>query len=147
MKPAQVRAELLGEHFELRGLIEQTREVLRSDPTAEALGGSAERLASALLAHARHEEEALRVILEARPARASGSEAFMDELHVAEHARLVGVLRDASATLDEETRKERIGDVLDALEVHMAEEEETLLGEDLLLGASDVLPQRAPGFE
>jgi len=137
MKPAQVRAELLGEHFELRGRIEQTREVLRSDTDPEALGGVAGRLADALLAHARHEEQALRTITESLPARVPGRDAVMDERHVAEHARLVGVLRDASATPDEEIRKARIGDVLDQLESHMADEEETLLGEDLLSDEGD----------
>ncbi len=132
MTPSQVRADLLGEHFELRRLIEHTRSVLRSgEASAQAdLAAAATELADALLEHSQHEEAALRALLPTVEGRAHPN-AVMDERHVAEHAKLVAVLRgavSASAT----AIHERVGEVLDELEAHMTEEEEVLLGEDLL---------------
>jgi iron-sulfur cluster repair protein YtfE (RIC family) len=132
MTPSQVRAELLGEHFELRGLVEAAREILRSDPAPDALRAAMDRLADALLAHSRHEEEAVRVILKPLAARPAGRTAVMDEEHVAEHARLVSVLRESTASEDASARLARVGELLDELESHMTIEEEVLLAEDLL---------------
>jgi molybdopterin converting factor small subunit len=56
----------------------------------------------------------------------------MDEHHVAEHARLVAALRSALGDSDAFAVDERVGALLDDLESHMAEEEDVLLGEDLL---------------
>jgi hypothetical protein len=130
MTPSQVRAELLGEHFELRRLSDEARAVLRSDPTPDALRGSVERLADALLAHSRHEEDALRVILGAVDEQRARN-AVMDEQHISEHARLVAVLRAAGASPDAGARLVRVGEVLDELESHMTTEEEVLLAEEL----------------
>lgn len=133
MTPSQARAELLGEHFQLRRLIEDTRAVLRSNPSPEALRAFAGRLADLLLSHSQHEELALRVILKPAHQRPPGRDAVMDEHHVAEHARLLSVLRAADAVADElATTEEGIGEALDELEEHMAIEEEALLAEDLL---------------
>ena len=127
MTPSQVRAELLGEHFELRNLIDETRKLLASERAPDVLWSSTDRLADALLAHSKHEEDALRVILKPLHARVAGREAVMDNHHVAEHERLVAALRaHGTAGL------ERIGELLDELESHMRVEEEVLLAEDLL---------------
>jgi len=133
MTPSQARAGLLGEHFELRRLIEETRVVLRSSPAPEALRVCSDRLADLLLSHSQHEELALRVILKPAHMRPPGRDAVMDEHHVAEHARLLSVLRAADAVADAlATTEEGIGEALDELEKHMAIEEEALLAEDLL---------------
>ena len=132
MTPSQARAGLLGEHFELRRLIEETRVVLRSSPAPEALRACSDRLADLLLSHSQHEELALRVILKPAHLRPPGRD-VMDEHHVAEHARLLSVLRAADAVADAlATTEEGIGEALDELEKHMAIEEEALLAEDLL---------------
>ncbi len=119
MTPSQVRAELLGEHFELRQLIENARAILRKEPQPTDLRAVVDQLADALLEHSQHEEAALRVIV-------------MDEHHVAEHAKLVAVLHTAVGDADAFVVQARVGAVLDELESHMAHEEEVLLGEDLL---------------
>ena len=133
MTPSQVRAELLGEHFELRRLVEEARAVLRGgqEPPRTDLRAAVERLADTLLAHSRHEEAALRAILATVQGRAH-PDAVMDEHHVAEHARLVGALRAAVDDPDAVAVDARIGELLDALEAHMADEEVVLLGGDLL---------------
>jgi len=133
MTPSQVRADLLGEHFELRRLIEEAREILRSgdDATRIELPAAVDRLANVLFGHSQHEEAALRVLLPTVQGRVH-ADAVMDERHVAEHARLVAVLRAAVIDAEASAVQEKVGALLDELESHMAEEEEVLLGEDLL---------------
>jgi len=132
MTPSQVRAELLGEHFELRRLIEETRAILRNGKDLESSDVEAvHKLASALLAHSQHEEAALRVLLPAVKNR-THPDAVMDEHHAAEHAKLVAVLNSAVETTDTFAVHARVGAVLDDLEAHMTYEEVVLLGEDLL---------------
>ena len=133
MTPSQVRAELLGEHFELRRLIEEARAILRrgQEPARTGLRAAVERLADALLGHSQHEEAALRVMLGTVRGRAH-PDAVMDEHHVAEHASLVAVLHAAVDDSDAAAVDRRVGAVLDQLESHMDHEEEVLLGEDLL---------------
>jgi len=127
---SQVRAELLGEHFNLRRLIEEARGLLRRTDAPDALPICVERLADALFFHSRHEEQAVRGILAPIRARTPGRYAVMDEGHIAEHARLVTVLRGLR-TADEATRRTRITEVIEELESHMTEEEQVLLGEDI----------------
>ncbi len=138
MTPSQARAELLGEHFELRRLIEGARAILDRNIRAapEELEGPMDALASALLAHAAHEEAALRATLKPAGQRAQGRDAFMDERHVAEHAKLVEVLRATHTAKDPSAIRQRVIAVLGELEAHMTVEEEVLLAEDLL--ADDV---------
>ena len=133
MTPSRVRADLLGEHFELRRLIEEARVILRSgnDAARVDLPAAVERLADALHGHSQHEEAALRVVLATVQGRAH-PDAVMDEHHVAEHARLVAVLRAGVDDSDTSVVQEKIGAVLDELESHMAHEEDMLLGPDLL---------------
>jgi hypothetical protein len=127
---SHVRAELLGEHFKLRDLIEEARTLLAKSDASEALRGCAERLADALFFHARHEEQAARGVLAPIHARHPEHYAIMDDAHVAEHARLVTVLRGLRAA-DEPTRRARITEVVTELETHMAEEEAILLADDV----------------
>ncbi len=129
MRPGQVRAELLGEHFKLRRLIEQARDLLGQSGGGDALRLCVERLADALFFHSRHEEKAVRGVLEVIHARTPGRYRMMDEAHIAEHSRLVTELRMLRSA-DETTRRARIGELLERLESHMTEEEEVLLAED-----------------
>jgi len=130
--PSHVRAELLGEHFQLRGMIEELRALLTASHVAPGkLGETLERFASALFAHSQHEQDALRVILEKIGERAKQRNAVMDEAHVAEHTRLVTVVREANAESNAAARRRRVEAVLVELEAHMAEEEGVLLAEDL----------------
>ncbi len=129
MTPGQVRAELLGEHFKLRRLIEQARVLLGTPDGSDALRVCVERLGDALFFHSRHEEQAVRGILQTVHAWTPGRYKVVDEAHIAEHARLVTVLRSLRRA-DEATRRTRIAEALRALESHMNEEEEVLLAED-----------------
>jgi hypothetical protein len=132
MTPSEVRAKLLGEHFELRRIMEEARGILRSgkEPPRTDLHEAVERLAGALLRHAE--------ILSTVQGR-KHPEAVMDAAHVAEHARLVAVARAALDDADALAVDERVGEVLDELESHMDHEEEVLLGEDLLGDEDDDL--------
>jgi len=130
MTPGQVRAELLGEHFTLRRLIEEARGLLGGGDTSDRLRVCVERLGDALFFHSRHEEQAVRGILERIHAQTPGRYRVMDEAHIAEHARLVAVLRGLRSA-DETTRRARIGELLEELESHMTEEEDVLLSEDV----------------
>jgi hypothetical protein len=127
---SQVRAELLGEHFNLRRLIEEARGLLGRTDASDALRTCVERLGDALFFHSRHEEQAVRGILAPIHAQTPGRYAVMDEGHIAEHARLVTVLRGLR-TADEATRRRSIAEAIEDLESHMTEEEEVLLGEDV----------------
>ena len=129
MTASQVRAELLGEHFKLRDLIEEARGLLGRSEPSDALSGCIERLADALFFHCKHEEQAVHGILAPIHSRTPGRYAIMNEAHIAEHARLVSVLRGLR-TVEEATRRARITDVVAELESHMTEEEEILLADD-----------------
>jgi hypothetical protein len=141
---SQVRAELLGEHFNLRRLIEQARALLGRTDASDALRVCVERLADALFFHSRHEEQAVRGILAPIHAKTPGRYAVMDEGHIAQHARLVTVLRGLR-TADEATRRTHIAEVIEELESHMTEEEEILLGEDVPADYEDQDGEGAPG--
>lgn len=134
MTPSRVRAELLGEHFELRRLIEEARALLRSggDPAPGVLQGCMDRLANALHAHSKHEEDALTQVFSELAKKTAGGEPGMDESHIAEHARLVGVVREACASPDAVDPLVPVVAVLSELESHMNDEEAVLLSEDLL---------------
>jgi hypothetical protein len=126
---SQTRAELLGEHFHLRQLIEEARALLGREDSSNDLRLCVERLADALSSHSRHEEQALHGILAPIHARTPGRYALMDEAHIAEHARFVGVLRGLRGA-DEATRRAGITSAIEELESHMTEEELVLLAED-----------------
>ena len=145
MTPSQVRAELLGEHFELRRLVEDARSALRNGqpPPRTELRTAVERLSDALRTHSQHEEHALRVILASVTGR-KHPDAVMDEAHVSQHARLVAVLRAALDAADPVAVDAQVGQVLDDLEEHMAEEEDVLLGEDLLGDEGAAGPPEGP---
>lgn len=132
MTPGQVRAELLGEHFKLRGLVEEARGLLMGDrgDGGDALRACVERLGDLLFFHSRHEEQAVRGILGSVHARTPDRYRVMDAAHVAQHARLVSELRGLRSA-SESTRSTRIASILDELESHMTEEEEVLLAEDV----------------
>jgi len=133
MKPSEVRSDLLGEHFELRRLIEAARGVLEaSAPAPDALEVALERLAVVLAAHAKHEEEALYELAESRSEQARKPSAVMDEDHVGDHERLVAEVRAACATTDAAARRARVEKALAELDAHMTSEEVVLLGEDML---------------
>lgn len=129
MTPAQVRAELLGEHFKLRGLIEEARGLVARSDGSDALRVCLERLGDLLFFHSRHEEHAVRGILGSIHARTPDRYRVMDEAHIAEHARLVSELRGLRSASGI-ARGARIATILDELESHMSEEEQVLLAED-----------------
>ncbi len=138
MTPSQIRAELLGEHFALRELIDEARArvAATSDPSASDRSAIDERLADSvekIADHSQHEEAAARVILTAPEARAPGRDAVMDSEHVAEHLALVLALREAAATTDPVALRQAVKELLGTLEEHMAHEEAVLLADDLLL--------------
>jgi hemerythrin len=132
MTPSQVRAELLGEHYELRRQIEEALAMLEpASASVDALRAAIEKLATTLAAHAKHEQEATRVILERIGERARERNAVMDDAHVAAHARLVTKVKEAGVSDDAAARSARVKEVLAELESHMVEEEAVLLAEDL----------------
>ena len=117
MNAREIRAELLGQHAEIRALIEEAR------------GGSKTalvRLGDAVRRHNLREEELLGQLLPTLDAWGPVRTAIMLEEHVAEHGELYAVLLDA-------TRGQRaVAELVEHLLEHMAYEEKTLLAEDLL---------------
>lgn len=112
--------------------MDEVRALLAASETPiESLRGALGRLADALRAHAEHEQEALRIILDKIGERARQQNAVMDEAHIAEHARLVTVVRESAAAANSSVRRADVETILRELESHMIEEEGVLLAEDL----------------
>jgi hypothetical protein len=134
MKPNQVRAELLRQHAELRGLIADVRGIAKQASTGAAvrdeLHAAVIRLAGALCRHNLYEEEWLRT-MDSKvdgPARAE-IDGLLDA-HVREHqelhAAVMGIPRMPIkfAGVD-------VAVLLDGVLEHMADEEVSLFSEDV----------------
>jgi hemerythrin len=145
MKPSEIRAELLEVHAALHARMAETREAAtraQHDPsTCGALRGSLTRLTDAARRHHLREEELMREVFPRLEAWGKSLvEGLIDE-HAAEHAHLYEALLTLSAhdsgSAEDAAECARavlatLG-VLDRIAVHMTREEESLLGEDVLV--------------
>ncbi len=139
MDTSQIRIQLLGQHADLRALIEQTR-VTATRPrqgwppdAGDDLAARVVRLARALKAHNACEEELLKGLLATVDAWGPARAEIMHERHHAEHEDLHSELLDASFDPG------RVGHLLDRLLEHMAYEEQAFLNEDVLREDSIVI--------
>ena len=147
MKPTKVRAELLGQHAELRGFIADVRDVAeRASKGAAArdeLHAAVIRLADTLRRHNLVEEAWLRTIDATVDGRARADIDVLLDAHVREHeelhAAVVGIPRMPVkfAVVD-------VAVLLMGILEHMSDEEGSIFAEDL--GRDDlVVPSRADG--
>jgi hypothetical protein len=135
MTPSQIRAELLAQHAQIRGLIQEVLHCAEAARRGEAasgeLGAAVALVAALLVAHNAREEELLGPILPTMDAWGPVRAAFMDDSHVAEHCALREALTEISRTPSQFTA----GDVeflCEQILEHMVSEEATMLSEDLL---------------
>ena len=135
MTPSQVRSELLRQHADLRQLMEAAREIARRVREGESLRrqlqASTLRLADALNAHNRREEELLPA-LTADGGWAPADPEGVNQRHFEEHKTLHGALVEVSTEPNAGWVAGHLVLALDTLLEHMANEERTFLHHSLL---------------
>jgi len=135
MTPSQIRVDLLEQHAALREMIRETRQAAeraqQGDLQLEDLRILAIRLVGGLRAHNRQEEELLRGIIFTIDAWGPQRAAILSDEHVKEHDELEGLLVLASAGSDAAAVDCLVAG-LDRILAHMAREEQTVLGSELL---------------
>lgn len=133
MKKREIRAELLYQHAEIRGRIEEIRRFLQvlppTGPGSLALRAALRRLAETIGHHNEREEALLRDILPTVDAWGPLRAELMLDDHAKEHEVLHTALVDAIAAPDAQTT---LSGLLDRLSAHMAHEERLLLTDELL---------------
>jgi Hemerythrin HHE cation binding domain len=138
MTPNEIRAELLGQHADLRATIEQVRQavgrVQGSDVMRAELRVALGRLSKGLRDHNRREEALLGAFLLTVDALGPVREQVMNEEHVAEHIELYDAFVDANAVSDAAIAQGTLVALLDRVIEHMAREERYFLGDDVLKG-------------
>jgi hypothetical protein len=147
MKPTEVRAELLQQHAELRGLIASVRDVAdrasKGAPVRDELHAAVVRLAEALSRHNLREEEWLRT-LDAKVDGRAGAEidVLLDD-HVREHEELHAAVV-AIPRIPIRFAGVDVAVLLRGILEHMAYEERSIFAEDV--GRDDVVvPNHADG--
>jgi hypothetical protein len=136
MKLSQIRAQLLDQHAALRDQVGATCAVMdrwmRGEPLREEARACIARLTEALRAHNRQEEALLKDIVKTIDAWGPARVEIMGEEHVKEHDELYAALMNATLGTDARSCALSIVKLLDRLLDHMAHEEKTFLGEDVL---------------
>ncbi len=131
MEPSQARAILLSQHDRLRRLLTQIQviadRVLEGEGVVAELHEQLEELRAAFAEHNASEETLLEPILRLDFAWGPPRIQRMLEEHAAEHA----MFRETLAGPDLEVA-ERMGDVIEEIDAHMAAEERTFLSPSVL---------------
>jgi hypothetical protein len=140
MKPTQVRAELLRQHAELRGLIADVRGIAERASNGAAardeLHVAVIRLAGALCRHNLYEEEWLRTMDSKVDGQTRADIDVLLEAHVREHEELHAVV-SGIPRMPVKFASVDVAVLLNGVLEHMAEEEASLLSEDV--GHDDVV--------
>jgi hypothetical protein len=135
MTPTQIRAELLGQHAEIRVLIAEIRQsaelARRGEPREKELRDGVARLAAFIVAHNAREEELLAPVLPTVDAWGPVRADIMDEGHLSEHRALSQALAAIPHT-PREFAGAGVEVLCERILEHMASEEEVLLAEELL---------------
>jgi hypothetical protein len=135
MSANTIRRELLAEHAQLRGRIDEVRSAafrLRGRERRLALRSAVDRLARELHDHTQNEETLLRGLLRRADAWGPVREEIMDERHIAEHRELAAAAVEAIVMSDTSSETGVLSAILDRIVAHMAMEEIVILGEDVL---------------
>jgi hypothetical protein len=135
MSTNAIRRELLAEHAQLRGRIDEVRSAalrLRGRERRLALRSAVDRLARELHDHTQNEEQLLRGLLRHADAWGPVREEIMDERHLAEHRDLSAVAVEAIVMSDTSAETGVLSGLLDRILEHMDREEIVILGEDVL---------------
>ena len=135
MRPSEIRTELLTQHAQIRGLMDEIRHLAerarRGEPVGTALETGVGILAAAFMEHNAREEELLRPIIPTVDAWGAARAEIMDESHVHEHE----ALREAIAGIPRTPREfagAGVEELFTRILEHMAREEKTVLAEDVL---------------
>ncbi len=135
MKPSEIRGELLHEHARIRTMLDVTLTIAKgmgaSAPGRGDLQACVVRLADALRAHNRREEELLRDFIASIDAWGPTRAAIMADEHKREHDRLDAALSGVPRTPIEFAAAGIIA-LVALIRQHMDREEEAFLGEDVL---------------
>ena len=138
MKPSEIRAELLGQHAEIRGHLlglQQTLERWRTDPgVAQEIQTVLTRLLALVRRHNLREEELLRDILPTVDAWGPARAGVMIEQHNREHDELYAALVDTGTfgADDAPSVQVQLPRLIERFMEHMAHEEKIILAEDIL---------------
>ena len=123
----EIRAKLLAQHADIRACIAETR-AATTTTDAEALRRCVGRLADAVRTHNVAEEDALKTVLPTIDAWGKERRDVMLSEHVNEHADLYTALVESSTA----ATAAHVATLLDRMSEHMAVEERTFLGAELL---------------
>jgi hypothetical protein len=137
MKPSEMRAQLIAEHDALRALAaevgaEAERVAGGAGDSIERLRDVLERFDEALEAHNLHEEHLLRDEIRSVDAWGPEREALMDASHEAEHASILGSLKECAAREDAHEVARHAREVVQRVLDHIKGEEKDLLHPDIL---------------
>jgi len=131
-----IRGELLREHAAIRVILDEVLEAADRwrghRGVREELRLALGRLAVAMVAHNEHEEEVLRGVMPTIDAWGPARAEIMGEEHLAEHEELSKTVIEAGSTDDAEVAWSAVAGLADRLAKHMAHEEKSFLGEDVL---------------
>lgn len=141
MKASEIRAELLGQHGEIRQRIAEIRQALARRPLTDAARDEGEgriaQLIGLLRRHNAREEELLRDVLPTVDAWGPARAEIMLEEHAKEHDALYAALADAGALPRAsgpavEAAHAKLAELMDRVLSHIAHEEKIILSEEVL---------------
>jgi hypothetical protein len=136
MKLSEIRTRLLEQHAQIRDQIGATCSVMdrwmRGDPLREEARACITRLTDVLRAHNLEEERLLHDIVKTIDAWGPARVEIMGEEHVKEHDELYAALTSATLGTDARAAARSVVTLLDRVMDHMAREEKTFLGDDVL---------------
>jgi iron-sulfur cluster repair protein YtfE (RIC family) len=139
MKATEARITLLAQHDRLRGLLDTCTRLARLHRTGEAVASELdEALADLRDAFAEHNQSETAIIGELLRGASSWSTLLVDRMleeHVGEHAAFWQLLSGSDAEV-----AQRIGELAEELDAHMAAEERTFLSPAAL--SDDVIRRR-----
>ncbi len=136
MNLREIRIALLDEHAAIRAIlcdaIVAVERCRRGVPARDELHAALGRLSTAIAAHNAHEEELLREIVPKLDAWGAVRTEVMLEEHLQEHEELSAAVHAAGTTADVGTAVLAVERLTMQMREHMANEELTFLGEELL---------------
>ncbi len=135
MTPGEIRTEMLGQHGEMRAMIERATaliaKVRAGEPLRVELQATLGRLAAAAHTHNDREEELLREIIPTVDAWGPARASVMDEQHKLEHQALHAALK-SSVDDDDDAACAATETLLARMLRHIDREEEAFLSEEVL---------------
>lgn len=136
MSPSKIRAELLGQHAEIRQHLVATRNAAdrlkAGEPADDELRAALVRLGAAVRLHNAREEELLEDLIRTVDAWGDVRAEVLAAEHKKEHHQMFVTLVKAGASTDPAQAIALAEELVSAMLEHMAVEEKVLLAEDVL---------------